>query len=149
MPKHTIVPACLLAIAVTIVGCSSSPMPSTFSGAPTLARAGASGGKIQHIVVIVQENRTFDNFFDCFKGTDCVKTAPGPGAKPGPYTGASPCPVLNTPSPGPSPTPIKVRFHQSLLVLDPGHTYCPSFKTEYDNGKMDGFTYVDGLPSQA
>jgi phospholipase C len=139
---------CFAAIAA-VIGCSGGSIPNANSDAPALARAAASGGKIQHIVIIVQENRTFDNFFDCFKGTDCVKTAPGPGAKPGPYTAASPCPVLNTPTPGPSPTPIKVRFHQSLLVLDPGHTYCPSFKMEYDNGKMDGFSYVDGLPVQA
>jgi phospholipase C len=155
MPKHRLVPACVLGIAVAIAGCAQSQLP---SGANAVSPAFSpqqttSGSKIKHIVVIVQENRTFDNFFDCFKGTDCVTTAPGPGASPGPYDPASPnpspCPVLNTPSPGPSPTPIKVLFHQSLLVLDPGHTYCPSFKVEYDDGRMDGFTYVDGLPHQA
>jgi phospholipase C len=151
LPKSTLVPACLLAIAVAIAGCSQSQLTPGSGLVPTQVaplQAGSSG-KIQHLVIIVQENRTFDNFFDCFKGTDCVKTAPGPGASPGPYTIQSPCPVLSTPSPGPTSTPILVKFHQSLLVLDPGHTYCPSFKTEYDNGRMDGFTYVDGLPGSA
>jgi phospholipase C len=121
-------------------------MPSTTADPPALAKAETSSGKIKHIVIIVQENRTFDNFFDCFQGTDCVKTAPGSGAKPGPTAPASPCPVLNTPSPGPSPTPIMIKFHTSLKVEDdPGHTYCPSFKIEYDNGRMDGFAYVDSL----
>jgi phospholipase C len=133
-----------------VVGCAGTSMPSSTAGAAALAKTEASSGKIQHIVIIVQENRTFDNFFDCFKGTDCVKTAPGPGAQPGPtQPTSSPCPVLYTPSPGPTPTPIQIQFHQKLLVLDPGHTYCPSFKTEYDNGRMDGFAYVDGLPGDA
>ncbi|HEY3676611.1 MAG TPA: alkaline phosphatase family protein [Candidatus Tumulicola sp.] len=145
MRRKLVALMCLAAIAA-VIGCSGTSMPNTGPDASALAKAGASGGKIQHIVVIVQENRTFDNFFDCFKGTDCVKTAPGSGARPGLYTSASPCPVLNTPTPGPSPTPIKVKFHQPLVVFDPGHTYCPSFKTEYDNGQMDGFSYVDGLP---
>jgi phospholipase C len=145
LSKKLVAFLCVFAIGA-IIGCSGSPMPSANPGARSFVTRNASSGKIQHIVVIVQENRTFDNFFDCFKGTDCVKTAPGPGAKPVLGTIASPCPVLNTPSPGPSPTPIQIKFHQSLLVLDPGHTYCPAFKTEYDNGQMDGFAYVGGLP---
>jgi phospholipase C len=60
------------------------------SGAPTLSRApagsaalpaatlhapvfpGASGGKIQHVVIIVQENRSFDNMFQGFPGANTV-----------------------------------------------------------------------------
>jgi phospholipase C len=151
LPKYTLVPACLLAVAVAIAGCSQSQLTPGAGNVPTtfLPLQAGSSGKIKHIVVIVQENRTFDNFFDCFKGTACVKTAPGSGASPGPYSVASPCPVLNTPTPGPSPTPIKLYMNQKLEVLDPGHTYCPSFKTEYDDGRMDGFAYVDGLPGSA
>src|ERR1700742_3216192 len=134
MLKKVVALACFVAASV-VVGCSGSSIPSAAPSKPYSFIANASSGKIQHIVIIVQENRTFDNFFDCFKGTDCVTTAPGAGAKPGPYSiPASPCPVLNTPTPGPSPTPIKIKFHQPLAgVNDPGHTYCPTFKTEYDN----------------
>jgi phospholipase C len=144
--KNVVAFLCLVAVGVA-VGCASSSIPNRTEDAAALAKTEASGGKIKHIVIIVQENRTFDNFFDCFKGTDCVTTAPGAGAKPGPYSiPASPCPVLDTPTPGPSPTPIKIKFHQPLAgVNDPGHTYCPTFKTEYDNGRMDGFSYVDSL----
>jgi phospholipase C len=129
-----------------LAGCAGASIPSNTSDAPALARASVSSGKIQHIVIIVQENRTFDNLFDCFKGTDCVTTAPGPGASPGPYAPSSPCPVLNAPSPGPTPTPIAILFHTPLKEKDdPGHTYCPTFKMEYDGGRMDGFAYVDSL----
>ncbi len=148
MPRKTIALLCFLLVSAAI-GCSGSTTPGTTAGALPVALGDGGTGKIQHIVVIVQENRTFDNFFDCFKGTECVKSAPGPGGKPQPGTAASPCPILTTPTPGPTPTPIKILFKQSLLVLDPGHTYCPSFKEEYDNGKMDGFSYVDGLPQAA
>ena len=83
-----------------------------------------AGRKIKHIVVIVQENRTFDNFFDCFPGTDCVKTAPGPGASPGPSSVPSPCPVVAYVPPGPTPTPIALQFNAPLVDLDPDHDYC-------------------------
>ncbi|HEY1428067.1 MAG TPA: alkaline phosphatase family protein, partial [Candidatus Tumulicola sp.] len=144
MLKKVAALACFIAASV-VVGCSGSSMPPAASK-PSSFIANASSGKIQHIVVIVQENRTFDNLFDCFKGTDCIRNAPGSGAAPGPRTKASPCPVLNTPTPGPSPTPINIKFHQDLAgINDPGHFYCPTFKVEYDNGKLDGFAYVDSL----
>jgi phospholipase C len=139
MFKKPIALVCVLVVGA-FTGCSGGSMPGTTTGSQSFPRAGAtSGGKIQHIVVIVQENRSFDNFFDCFQGTDCVTTAPGPGASPGPVTAASPCPQLFTPGPGPTPAPIKIRMNVSLIVSDPAHDYCPAFKTEYDNGRMDGF----------
>ncbi|HEY1680850.1 MAG TPA: alkaline phosphatase family protein [Candidatus Tumulicola sp.] len=145
MSKKLVALACLLAVSIA-VGCSGVSTSNATGDLPALARQQASSGKIQHIVVIVQENRTFDNLFDCFKGTDCIMTAPGSGAEPGPRTASSPCPELNTPSPGPSPTPINIKFHQPLAgINDPGHTYCPTFKMEYDDGRMDGFAYVDSL----
>ncbi len=103
-----------------------------------------SQNKIQHVVIIVQENRSFDNFFDCFPGTDCVKQAPGPGPQPGPTTQASPCPApLSTPTPGPTPTPIQIKFGTKLPDYDIDHTYCSAFISAYDNGRMDGF-YWEG-----
>ncbi|MEO7201886.1 MAG: hypothetical protein ABI431_04115, partial [Candidatus Tumulicola sp.] len=88
---------CLVLAVAVAVGCSGTPMPSGYAGAQAFSLADAGqGNKIEHIVVIVQENRTFDNFFDCFPGTECVKTAPGPGAKPGPSSEPSPCPALHT-----------------------------------------------------
>ena len=71
---------------------------------PPAAPFSDSRGKIKHVVIIVQENRSFDNFFDCFPGTDCVKSAPGPGPQPKPTPGnkSSPCPSsFPTPSPRP------------------------------------------------
>ncbi|MGA8532673.1 MAG: alkaline phosphatase family protein [Candidatus Tumulicola sp.] len=107
-----------------------------------------SRGKIKHVVIIVQENRSFDNFFDCFPGTDCVTSAPGPAPQPKPTPGntSSPCPsTFPTPSPGPTPTPIQLMLGAPLPAYDPDHSYCPAFVTEYDGGKLDGFYWDDGV----
>src|ERR1700733_11737927 len=115
---------------------------------PVVHESSGSGGKIKHVVIIVQENRSFDNFFDCFPGTDCVKTAPGPNPQPKPTPGnkSSPCPAtFPTASPGPTPTPIKLQFGAPLPSYDPDHSYCPAFVTEYDGGKLDGFYWDDGV----
>jgi phospholipase C len=137
-------------IAVVVAACSSSgTVPSAgFGAAGSIPQAHRRGGStpITHVVIIVQENRSFDNFFDCFPGTDCVKTAPGPGPSPGPHTKSSPCPAsFPTPSPGPTPTPIALNFGAPLYALDPDHSYCPAFVTEYDGGKLDGFYWDDGV----
>ncbi len=141
------------AAAFAIAACSSSgsgPSATGMSGTlPFLPEANPfndSRGKIKHVVIVVQENRSFDNFFDCFPGTDCVKTAAGPGPSPGPHTASSPCPAsFPTASPGPSPTPIELTIGAPLPALDPDHSYCPAFQTEYDNGKLDGFYWDDGV----
>lgn len=106
----------------------------------------ASSSKIQHIVFIVQENRSFDNLFNCFPGTECVKTAPGPAPQPEPTTAANPCPVVPSPSPGPT-APIQIQFGQRLTARDIDHTYCAAFVQDYDGGKMDGFYWNIGGPS--
>ena len=134
--------------AVTLASCSlrSGGQFAGQSFLPAASPLSESRGKIKHVVIIVQENRSFDNFFDCFPGTDCVKSAPGPGPSPGPHTVSSPCPAsFPTASPGPTPTPIQLNFNAPLPAYDPDHSYCPAFLTEYDGGKMDGFYWDDGL----
>ncbi len=132
--------------ASTVAACSSSSSGSRTSldAAGYLPQGRASQSKIQHIVIIVQENRSFDNFFDCFPGTDCAKNAPGPGPQPGPTSLASPCPnPVATPTPGPTPTPIPIAFGTKLPDYDIDHTYCSAFITAYDGGRLDGF-YWEG-----
>ncbi len=145
--KHVVSIAFVTALAVA--ACSSSGTgPGGNAGNPGFVpqlRAGQS--KIQHIVIIVQENRSFDNFFDCFPGTDCVTSAPGPGPRPSPGSQSSPCPTLITPSPGPSPTPIQLKFDYELKSSDIDHSYCPAFLTDYDGGKQDGFYWGASLHS--
>lgn len=148
MIGRTVFPLLVLA-ALVLASCSGHELfqsqPAGASFVPAARPLSYSRGKIKHIVFIVQENRSFDNFFDCFPGTDCVKSAPGPGPRPNPVTTMSPCPVLPTASPGPTPSPIQIAFGVALPAYDPDHTYCPAFVTEYDGGKLDGFYWDDGV----
>jgi phospholipase C len=85
-----------------------------------LDRTGAS--KIQHLVVIMQENHTFDNYFGTFPGTDNVANAPGVPVDP------------NNPD-SPKVTP----FHlQDPRTPDLSHTWA-SAHAAYNEGKMNGF----------
>jgi phospholipase C len=133
--------------AFAIAACSaSSTGPQARNAAQFLPRARSNINKIQHIVIIVQENRSFDNFFDCFRGTDCVTSAPPPDPQPSRGTQQSPCPVpAQTPTPGPTPTPIQITFGSKLADNDIDHSYCPAFVTQYDGGKMDGFYWASSL----
>ncbi len=75
---------------------------------------------IQHIVFIVEENRSFDDFFATFPGAD--------GATQG---------QMKTPS-GDITVPLKKGPLESDNL---GHEHS-DFKLEYDGGKMDGFGLV-------
>jgi phospholipase C len=78
---------------------------------------------IKHVVVIIQENRSFDNFFRGFPGANSVNE------------GMSPL--------GPVPLhPVDLD-----LPVDVDHQR-KAFLAAYDNGKMDGWTRVDTLPKQ-
>jgi phospholipase C len=84
---------------------------------PSLA-ATVSGGAtnpIQHVVVVFQENHTFDNYFGTYPGANGIQNDP-PGVHP---------------------------FHITRQITDLCHsTVCAH--ADYDNGKMDGFLSSEG-----
>jgi phospholipase C len=106
-----------------IAGCSA---PSTSLQSPTvLPQPGSGSSPIQHVVIVIQENRSFDNLFDCFKGTACVKKGKEKVLEGTQYVDKS------------------VTLEEQKLVPtmnnnDVGHCYY-SFFTAWDNGAMDGF----------
>ena len=79
------------------------------------AQAFLGGGKIRHVVVIVQENRSVDNLFNGFPGADTAQSG---------INSHGVSVVLKTISLG--------------TIADPSHSHA-AFVTEFDNGKMDGF----------
>ena len=115
------VPALFLAIGFT--ACSSGGASSTNSLPAAASRLNpGSGGPIQHVVVVIQENRSFDNLFARFPGADGAtegKTHDGQVVK------------------------LVTRPLLSHLVLGNSHY---DWSVSYDNGKMDGFdlVYVNG-----
>jgi phospholipase C len=78
---------------------------------------------IKHVVIVIQENRSFDNFFRGFPGADTVDVG------------------MSTEGP--------VRLHPVDLDLpvDVDHQH-KAFVQLYDGGKMDGWLKVETLPRQ-
>jgi phospholipase C len=97
------------------------PAVRTFRG----VAAGSGSSPIQHVVLIVQENRSFDNLFALFPGAD--------GATRGKMR------VKRGRHWHDKWTPLQ----SHSLVMEPDIEHChAAFETEYDKGKLDGFNLV-------
>jgi phospholipase C len=105
----------LLALAACTNSSGVAPTSSVVSSASSRgANATPLSAYIKHVVIIVQENRSFDNLFHGFPGADTAVV----GAT---HTGA------------------KVPLHATTLQgVDMGHYWIDAMR-DWDNGKMDGF----------
>jgi len=97
------------------------------AGRPSVpfARSGSSSAPIQHVVIVVQENRTFNNFFATFPGAVGTTTGyerVGKGKK------AKTVPIALT--------EVNLEDKKNL-----NHLYV-SYQTAYDNGNMDAFNLI-------
>ncbi|MEP6757705.1 MAG: alkaline phosphatase family protein [Actinomycetota bacterium] len=99
----------------------SNPPPSTIQ----------PGNPIKHVIFLVKENHSFDNYFGKYPGADGATEGPtlkcDQGFAPGPTVPLTPAPYL--------------------YPHDLGHAFVPGL-TSIDGGKMDGFncvTYGDDL----
>jgi phospholipase C len=102
-----------------IFGCSTNaPVQTTLQPPdfPTLLQS-----HIQHVVIIVQENRSFDNLFSGFPGADSATSGSSHGQ----------IVPLNA-----------VPFEYGV---DVDHTH-PGWWTDWDNGKNDGFAHASSYP---
>ena len=108
-------------------------------GLPARARRGTGpGGYISHVIVVIQENRTFENFFAGYPGANapaygCVSgNAPGVRSLPSARRAtASQCP-----DPSDFTVPLTETTFEKNLVLK--HDWRTSI-TEWNKGNMDGF----------
>lgn len=96
----------VLGFSIVLAGCGQSVQS---AGNPV---------KIKHVVVIMQENRSFDNLFNGFPGADTVQSGSDHGT------------TLQL-----QPVPLE---HGS----DIDHTH-PGWWADWDNGAMDGFSHPD------
>lgn len=97
-------------------------IPPNAAGAP--GPADAKAAKIKHIIYIIQENHTFDNYFGTFPGAD-----------------GFPAGVKLPERPGAAPTVAP--FHLQSLNHDLSHAWEVAWKA-YDGGQMDGFVWAEG-----
>jgi phospholipase C len=137
--KRLVVVASLALFVAT--GCGSN-----FSGVPTQQSSSSSSDVrpamghptsqyISHIIVIVQENRSFENFFAGFPGAN----APMFGCVGGTGTGASPFRAHQASSSVCPPSDTQVPLHPITFVgPDLKHDWDSSM-VSWDNGRMDGF----------
>lgn len=105
--------AVLLLSACSNAGAGVTPAGGSMQAAVPVQRRPATA-QIQHIVVMIQENRSFDDFFATFPGVD--------GATSGKMHNGQIVPLKEV----------------GLPALDINHTY-PTYLQDYDNGNMDGF----------
>lgn len=89
-------------------------------------RGASPKNPIQHVVVMVQENHTFDNYFGTYPGANGVG-------------GASQLPLTK----GANSTVKPFALKSPLLAKDLCHT-ATCARASYNNGKMDGFVYTAG-----
>jgi phospholipase C len=105
---------------VSVPASSSSSSSTQFASkleALSLGRAhGSLTTPIQHVVIIVQENRSVDNLFNGLPGANTVQTGP---AENGSTITLQPVNLVGT--------------------YDPSHSH-GAWETEYNNGKMNGFS---------
>lgn len=88
--------------------------------APAPSPTAVPGSPIEHVIVVLQENRTFDNMFHGYPGANYAND-------------------------GPTSTGGRVKMQQVPLmtVWDPSHNY-DDWLTEYNGGAMNGFN-LEGL----
>jgi phospholipase C len=111
-----LVSACALAM---LAGCGGGGGGGTQSSGPQPSLPPAKDGKyFKHVVIIIQENRTFDNLFATFPGADGTTVGRI-------HTGAT-IPLVKSPL-VPSPN------------LTPYNSYAPYWLEDYNDGKMNGF----------
>jgi len=126
----------LVAVACTGGGSSSPPTSSgsSSSAVPTSASPTSASPApehlhgfehLQHLIFIVQENRSFDHYFGTFPGADGFPTDAQ-----GHVTVCSPDPVTGS---------CARPFHESALVNMGGPHAASNSVTDVDGGRMDGF----------
>jgi phospholipase C len=82
--------------------------------------------KIKHVVIIMQENHSFDNYFGTYPGADGI---------PGLAGNAGTVPCIPDPQRGHCDPP----YHETTVSGSGGPHFNSSAISDIDNGKMDGF----------
>ncbi len=120
------VATCLVAVALVATACASSTRTGGSAASSTTAPVDPHAGihKIRHVVVIMQENRSFDSYFGTFPGADGIPAVNGR------FTVCNPNPLTKQ---------CDQPYHDSADANGGAdHTHGAAL-TDIDNGRMDGF----------
>jgi phospholipase C len=116
------------AFAILVSACTSGPKSADgdgpIHGTPKVDVLALARQKIKHVVVVMQENRSFDSFFGTFPGADGIPMKDG-------------VPTVCNPNPV-SGVCVKPFHDPNLLNLGGGHDVY-SAKQDVGGGRMDGY----------
>jgi len=120
--RWTVIVAGAACIVAGIAGCAESLLLDVSPPVPASPVSPIAGSPIDHIVVVMQENRSFDNLFNGFPGADTVQSGMNHG--------------------------VSVPFTPIALgdMRDLDHTH-PDWWLDWDNGSMDGFARSTKSPT--
>src|SRR5450755_3736349 len=121
MKAMAIVVGCILLIGCSQHGVVAGIRHKTSTG--VAARHAAGAGLIQHVVIIIQENRSFDNLFNGYPGADTAQS--------GIDKSGNVIPLVGRPLWSP---------------VDVGHDHS-GFVKSYDGGQLDGFGLAKQRPA--
>ena len=124
------------AAAVMLTSCSNGASASLPAKGSIETRSGSRSSPIQHIIVMVQENRSFNDFFATYPGADGTTTGHA-------VANATCSPPINAGSIALTEMPLD-------LTKDLNHSWKSGYSVAYDGGKMDAFDEIkfggDGPP---
>jgi phospholipase C len=147
----------LVIAAAGFAACGGGGSPAEVGVIPNALRRATRSTPIKHVVIVIQENRSFDDFFATFPGADGTKTG---NAAAMPQSEQTYCAGRGMPA---IAKPTSVPLQETNLIgsgfgssgkfdedTDLDHIY-RGFQMEHDHGKMDGFdlTGVDADGSGA
>jgi phospholipase C len=122
-------PLAVLAVALALNGCAGGSLASSASGARGSALPAvvgpattSSAGRFKHIVLMIQENRSFNDFFATFPGADGTTSGEMKVLVSGKYVDQT----------------VQLKEVNLGYPCDLGHSR-RGFLTDYDGGQMDGF----------
>lgn len=109
---------------VALVAALAGSLAPGYAAPPAQAAQGSGIQKIQHIIIIMQENRSFDSYFGTY-----------PGAEGFPMKDGKIDVCVNDPATGQCVTP----YHDTNLVNQGGPHAANAARMDINNGRMDGF----------
>ncbi|HEY1866678.1 MAG TPA: alkaline phosphatase family protein [Candidatus Cybelea sp.] len=115
-------------LGLLLAGCSSSSVPAPQNLLPPAPRA---SGHIKHVIVIIQENRSLENFFAGYPGADAPAFGCAIAQSGSNHSSGSGCPR------GDVSVPLQKDTFENNPSLLP-HDWSSSI-VDWDRGKMDGF----------
>jgi len=120
--RRSVLPGALAVAALVLGGCHGAADATTPPQPTPGGQLAAS--KIRHVIVIMQENRSFDHYFGTFPGADGI-----------PMQNGVPIPCVPDPKRGGCERP----FHDAADINRGGPHSAASHVADVDGGKMDGF----------